>query len=254
MNNMFLGALLMMAMALQACSNNVEPPTPSEVAEAIQVDSIPKEVPIEPASEEQPARRTVLDYYQMLTSQGLLTYEYPLQEQQGRWVCISPLTEESFEAVVDVPNGFIELEDDGTGGGTYRRQVVLFRMEDSKAVIGVNELIHDGVTLSHNYAFYRDQNGRLEDWTERTMPAISGFDFLPSDYAEESDIVAQALDVYFELPRKGTKLTCKVWTGKKVYFCQEDANEEDQIACAVINRVIRESFKLDWNRQEGRFN
>lgn len=86
------------------------------------------------------------------------------------------------------------------------------------------------------------------------MPAISGFDFLPSDYAEESDIVAQALDVYFELPRKGTKLTCKVWTGKKVYLCQEDANEEDQIACAVINRVIRESFKLDWNRQEGRFN
>lgn len=47
------------------------------------------------------------------------------------------------------------------------------------------------------------------------MPVITGFDFLPDDYAEEPDVVEEALSVYFALPRKGTSVTAMILLREK---------------------------------------
>lgn len=245
--------LLLLGAACQNNQTNTVAPEGSQVAEGA-IDSLVDAAPEADTELTETTRKNILEYYGLLGAAGLLPDDYPLQEKKGRWYSISPITEEPFDIVVDIPNGFIEIADDGTGGGTFQIQVVLFRMENGQAVLGVNETANDGVTVHQNYAFYREQAGTFQNWTEHTMPPLNAFDFLPADYAEEADIVEEALDVYFELPRKGTKLTARVWTGKKSYMCKNHASEREQIGCAVIQRVTRESFTLDWNRKEGRFN
>jgi hypothetical protein len=245
--------LLILGVACQNASTDSSTSDTSQLVEGV-IDTLSEADPEAAAEQTETDRKNILEYYELLGAAGLLPDNYPLREQKGRWYSISPTTEEPFDIVVDIPNGFIEIADEGTGGGTFQIQVVLFRMENGKAVLGVNETANDGVTVHQNYAFYREQAGTFKNWTEHTMPPLSVFDFLPDDYAEEPDIVEEALDVYFELPRKGTKLTARVWTGKKSYMCKNHASEREQIGCAVIQRVIRESFTLDWNRKEGRFN
>ena len=84
--------------------------TPAETAEApVSGQTVGEDVPQE--------RRDVFYYYRRLKEPYRSGYE--LKENNGQWTTLSPDTEEPIAAVVDLKNGFIEIVDQGTGGGEW---------------------------------------------------------------------------------------------------------------------------------------
>lgn len=195
---------------------------------------------------------TVLDYYRQLKDD----YDpgYPLRQKGGKWVTVSPLSEQDIDATVDLKNGFIEVIDEGTGDGMVKVQVALFRLADGKAVVAISKQIFDGIGAQQSWHFLRPDAAGFKDWTEHTMPIVTGFDFLPDDYAEEPDVVEEALPVLIELPRHGTNLVVSVFTEKKGLYCSEQATEyQRDVLCPVFGRLTRTTFSLKWDKTEGRF-
>jgi hypothetical protein len=204
----------------------------------------------ETSEAETPKRKNVLDYYRSLEPPYSTPYE--LTQKGDKWLAESSL-EMELEATVDLRNGFIEIIDEGTGGGTYHVQVVLFRLAIGNPVIAVSKRAYDGVDATQEYHFLRPEHPDQYDWTEHTLGAISVEDFLELDYAEEPAILEEALPVLLDLPQRGTTLTASVFTGKRFYYCRDSASPEEQIACTAFDRLRREEIKLHWDRESGQF-
>ncbi len=250
-HHLYLSILFFFAISCQSsgtAENNVDPvviPGSGSLDKISMIAAEDAEKPSDP-------KLTVLDYYQRL--KGVYDPGYPIQKKGNKWVSVSPATEEAIEATVDIPNGFIEVVDEGTGGGTQKVQVVLFRMANGTAVIAVSLQNFDGIDVSQELYFLRDTPKGLADWSEHTMPVITGFDFLPDDYAEEPDVVEEALSIYFALPRKGTNVTAMIYTEKKSLYCSQQATEQQRdLLCPVFGRLVRTSLLLKWDRTEGKF-
>lgn len=202
------------------------------------------------AGEELPQeRRDVLYYYRRLKEPYRSGYE--LKENNGQWTSMSPDTEEPIAAVVDVKNGFIEIVDEGTGGGEWTYRMALFRMADGNPVIGITNTYFDGAGLDQKYYFLRPENAQKLDWTKETIREITGFDFLPLDNAEEEDIVKKLLPVSLELPRQGTSVKAVVYTGLEQIYCRGDENEYSDY-CGLFRQVQRQEIVLKWNKEKGR--
>jgi hypothetical protein len=197
-----------------------------------------------------PERRDVLYYYRQLKPP--YAPPYALKESGGKWMTRSDSTEEPFEAVVDLKNGFIEIVDTGTGGGDWTYRVVLFRTAADEPVIGITRTFFDGAGIQHSYYFLRPEDPKQLDWTKHTMPSVSGFDFLPDDNAEEEAIVEKLLPVTLELPRYGTSVKAQVYTGLEYIYCRGDENEYSNY-CGLFRQVKRKEFMLKWNTTSGKF-
>jgi hypothetical protein len=245
---LFCGTLLM----LSACGNGhstAENPPPTDTLTLAETPADPESLPAgAPAPEN--TRKNVLDYFRELRPP--YAPGYALHQKGNQWVSQSFIDVE-IEATVDIPNGFIEINDEGTGDGFIKTQLVLFRMADGQPVLALSKQTSDGIGLSQQYYFLRPEDTKQYDWTDYTLPRLTAFDFLPLDYAEEADIVEEALPVYIELPRQGTTLTAHVFTGKKFLYCGETASARQEIACPVFDRLLRTSLPLKWDRVAGRF-
>lgn len=216
--------------------------TPAETAEApVSGQIVGEDVPQE--------RRDVLYYYRSLKDPYRSGYE--LKENNGQWTSISPDTEEPIAAVVDIKNGFIEIMDQGTGGGDWTYRMALFRMADGQPVIGITNTYFDGAGLDQKYYFLRPENAQKLDWTKETIREITGFDFLPLDNAEEEDIVKKLLPVSLELPRQGTSVKAVVYTGLEQIYCRGDENEYSDY-CVLFRQVQRKEIVLKWNKEKGK--
>ncbi len=194
-------------------------------------------------------RRDVLYYYRRLKEPYRSGYE--LKENKGQWTSMSPDTEEPIAAVVDLKNGFIEIVDEGTGGGEWTYRMALFRMADGQPVIGITNTYFDGAGLEQKYYFLRPENAQKLDWTKETVREITGFDFLPLDNAEEEDIVKKLLPVSLELPRQGTSVKAVVYTGLEQIYCRGDDNEYADY-CGLFRQVQRKEIVLKWNKEKGK--
>lgn len=200
-------------------------------------------------------KKDVLYYYQWLEEGNLKPdygWGYPLVQKNGKWFSKSASTEEPIEAVVDQKNGFIEIVDPGTGGGDITVRFVLFRLESGAPVLGITHDFFDGTGINQQYYFLRPEDKEQFDWTEHTMPIITGFDFLPENNAEEPDIVEKLLPVSIELPHYGTTVKIKVFTGLEAIYCNGSENEYSDY-CGLFNNLTRREFSLKWNKKEGRF-
>jgi hypothetical protein len=246
-----------LSVALLACSGgtgqDVEkaPVAGTDTAEAIQEQPEATLPPTNEAPEPEIAnRKNVLDYYRSLEPPYNSPYE--LTQKGSKWVAESSL-EMELEATVDLKNGFIEIIDEGTGGGTYHVQVVLFRLANGNPMIAVSKKAYDGFGATQEYRFLRPEHPDQYDWTEHTLGALSVFDFLELDYAEEPAILEEAMPVLLDLPQLGTTLTASVFTGKRFYYCGDSASPEEQIVCPAFDRLRREEIKLHWDRASGQF-
>ncbi len=235
--------------AMSACQSTPATSTENQSAP----DSIQKASAIHPVSEAPRAQQDhdVLYYYRAL-KQPYAPPGYALKETNGRWHSASPDTGEALDATVDLKNGFIEIVDPGTGGGDWTYRVVLFRMANGEPVLGITHTFFDGAGLLHTYYFIRPEDPKQLDWTKYTIRAVSGFDFLPLDNAEEESIVKKLLPVSLELPRYGTSIKAVVYTGLKDIYCRGDENEYADY-CGLFQQVRRREVTFKWNKETGKF-
>jgi hypothetical protein len=77
------------------------------------------------------AQPSVVGYYEELRQSGAADdLTYALREEGKRWVTTSPDWGTPMPVTVDGPRGYMRILDDGTGGGSFETQVVLWRQAD----------------------------------------------------------------------------------------------------------------------------
>ena len=246
---LFLYILMFLQMIWFSCQVNQTPDTNSANTN---LDTIQQDQSDEIEPQEAPAitaNQDVWGYYQTLHKQYAPTFpiefkngKYQYQTGTGYWR----------DAIVDIPNGYIEIYDEGTGDGYYHLQFVQFKKSDGGSVIQISTKIHDGISPRATVKAI-DVSSAPMDITKQVYAGLDAFAFLPADYAEEEGIVNDVLPVLIDLPRKGTQAKATVSTEKKLIFCNDSATEKQAIGCAVIGRVNRKEITLKWDRDAGVF-
>ena len=133
----------------------------------------------------EPQRLTVADYFQKLPAD---VFEVPAP-QLWRWL------QQMKDAVVDIPNGYIQCEGDGAQGDFT---VVLFRYKDGSPLLAICQG-EPAETDSWFLQFYKlGSSGRMEEVTRTIFP-------LPDELRRK-----------FELPRHGRTVVVRETKSGKV--------------------------------------
>lgn len=103
------------------------------------------------------------------------------------------------DVIVDLKNGFIEIIDEGIGGGIYYVQVVFFCLANGKFMIVVSKKVYDGFSVIQEYYFFCLEYFDQYDWIEYMLGVLFVFDFLELDYVEDLKILEEVLLVLLDL-------------------------------------------------------
>ena len=102
-------------------------------------------------SQENPfLNKNILEIYESLPvrlfNNNGFEYKYLLTRKSGEWFTQSSADYE-MPVIVDIANGYIEISDEGTGGGSNFIQVVLFRKMDKTPCVGITLGGFNGIFL-----------------------------------------------------------------------------------------------------------
>ncbi len=199
-------------------------------------------------------------FLQAQTPQGVVGYFEKLSESMragfvlkkqadGTYISEDPLTEEPASVIVDTKNGYIQIQSEGTGGGTITLTVVLYRKENREAVIGVSTLRDDGFQ-SFEVQFLKYTNNKYQTITSEVLPTLTHKNFLKTNMdLSNYDELLQASPICITLPRYGTTAKSNIGDGYIKFKCEQ---EQDTKACTLQNNVYQ-SIDLIWDKKLGKF-
>ncbi|MEZ4938733.1 MAG: hypothetical protein R2799_14175 [Crocinitomicaceae bacterium] len=167
-------------------------------------------------------KKNVLDYYKMLD----VSQEYKITKSGETYQTIG-ITEEPFDVVVDFKNGYIEIKDEGTGGGILFYQVVLYRKADGSALIAMTTQNFDGVSEECEIDFFVEKEGKLVSNKSKYFPGDDYFlNKFPKELSsEEKEVLPNVVNPIYDLPQNG--LTINIMYAVKGYVNQENKSEFD---------------------------
>jgi hypothetical protein len=158
--------------------------------------------------------KTVVDYYNLLRWKELID-PFVLVAQGDQWVCIEDLGSDfnyegsldavrHYPSIVDIKNGYIQIEDEGTGGGTLLyTEVALFRKSDKSYLIALNGYGRDEIThvvSGGTPKFYQWENNELREVTMEVFPAT------PLSLFFKENVEPIESPYYFALPQVGKSI------------------------------------------------
>lgn len=158
--------------------------------------------------------KTVVDYFNLLRWKGMID-PFVLLERGDKWVCIEDAGSEfnyegsldavrHYPSIVDIKNGYIQIEDEGTGGGTLSyTEVALFRKSDKSYLIALNRYGLDEIThiiSGDTPRFYQWENNELSEVTTEVFPKTS----LSLFFKEDMEPIESPY--YFTLPQVGRSI------------------------------------------------
>ena len=210
----------------------------------------------------------IINYYQLLPDKELLNYEnkrYKLIYKNKKWVTNSFAGIE-FETVVDIKNGFIEIDDQGTGGGSIKYQVVLFATKNKKDYIGISKIMEGAVETNARYKFLCYKNKKWLDVTAKIMPALKIRNFIKPGFSNQQITKAITLlkqkinktDWFIvNLPRHG--LTAKVKFNTDQFIIErlksaEKVSKSDvELVKNMLENIKYNNADLKWDWKKGKF-
>ena len=173
---------------------------------ALNIDTVKKQKHVE-------KKLTVADYFNLLKKADLIDVPCKLQKESNGWVCKSKKDEAGFvnecETTVDIKNGYVKVEDSGTGAGFLITETALFKTAEKKDIIAVNTYFSDNILQmsSHKPKFYRFSGEHFSEITD-IFPEINANVFFYKPY----DLKKELIGAYFELPRYGTEIKYRLDT------------------------------------------
>jgi hypothetical protein len=152
------------------------------------------------------AQPSVVSAYEEIRGSGLapdLTYE--IRSQGGGWVTTSPDWGTAMPVTVDAANGYVKIWDEGTGGGAYETQVVLWRQADGLPLVGIAETGYDPVPGNTRLRFFAHDRHSWDEITGYSWPGVGLADFMTPEMSVADLRALEAINarVYIELPRSG---------------------------------------------------
>ena len=197
-------------------------------------------------------KKSVLDYYRLLMPEMLDGTQFEFTKSGSAWKTISPVTEAGLECTVDLKNGYIEVSDPGTGGGTITQEIALFTNKMRESFMGVNITTFDGIGVSNRCRFYRWTG---EGWAAaRVLPDIPLGQFFKPDFDVSS--VKGSVSLLYALPRKGTTMIAKLDVSRLRMMMSEDMGfgpEDQKKAKQALENVAFNSIELNWDQDRGLF-
>ncbi len=164
------------------------------------IDTVKKQKQVE-------KKLNIADYFNLLKNADLIDVPCKLQKESNKWMCKSKKDEAGFvnecETTVDIKNGYVKIEDSGTGGGFLITETALFKTAEKKDIIAVNKYFADGILQmsSHKPKFYRFSDEHFSEIAD-IFPEINANVFFYKPY----DLKNELIGAYFELPRYGTEI------------------------------------------------
>lgn len=157
------------------------------------------------------------------------------------------------KVLVDDTNGFLEIVDSGTGGGTLVYQLAIFKKKKNEDFVAVSyysyeDKLGDGMISSGDFNFYFCGK-TLSDKTNDVLPEMIILqDGAYYDVASEiSESYSEGEYEYFEIPHHGTTLKFHFGTNQLNMACKEN----DSKACE-----IKQSIKIVdvfWDKETSTF-
>jgi hypothetical protein len=154
------------------------------------------------------AQPSVVGYYEELRQSGAADdLTYALREEGKRWVTTSPDWGTPMPVTVDGPRGYMRILDDGTGGGSFETQVVLWRQADDLPLLGIAETFLGPLPERTRLRFFGHDRHRWDEITDYSWPGVSLTDFMTPEMtvADLRALEAIRAAVYVELPRQGLR-------------------------------------------------
>ncbi len=193
------------------------------------------------------AQSKLINYFKMLPKAQ--QHDFTITKKGSGYVADAGTGE--VPVTIDEANGFMEIIDNGTGGGTANLQLAIFKDNKGEETVAVNyygsgDGIHDAaLNFFHKENKLMDvtyDKSVVEDWTVFESKAMEDAgDF--SAWTENSPPYT-----YYKLPRKGTTITLHYGINKVDYDCEGNSNQE---ACALKKKF--KPVSMYWHKDGGYF-
>ena len=172
-----------------------------------------------------PKRDNVVEAYGQIRAQ-IKGFDYTLVQRGGKWSAREPSEPKPDRAAeVDIANGFIRIDDEGTGGGNFETQIALWRVEDD-AFVGIVETHKDGgIPGQSRVRFFKKIDRNWVDKTPDVWTPVGLQAFMKGDMTIEDLRALETIGagVYVALPRKGTAITAELkLASTEEYACKGD--------------------------------
>ncbi len=200
----------------------------------------------------QAEQKTIVDYYRLLDQSRLSGSKFVFYRDRGAWRTKSPVTDVELSPVVDIPGGYLQVSDPGTGGGTYIQETALFITRSGAAYLGVNETTFNGAYFERAIRFYRYDGVKLVP-DDAVLPAVEPRLFFKSGYNVSP--VLKKVQVGYALPRKGTTVTASLDTTmlERAAESGDYPPAEAELSREALKNVTYGKIELNWDMVKGRF-
>lgn len=217
------------------------------------------------------SKKNIIYYYQKLSIKELGGYKFPLKFVNKKWVTYSSADYELYP-VVDTKNGYIYIEDEGTGGGTIFHEIVLYRKKDKSAILAVN--VHEFGGIEPNtiqFGFYKYENSLYNNISSKVFPEIKIENYLKNknDLNEIKKIRSELIkfeknrkvkilnQFLYKLPRYGSEIKIKlnkkfiIWNLE--VFKKEISQKNIKKIKTVLENLKYNTLICKWNKNKGKF-
>ncbi len=158
--------------------------------------------------------KSIVDYYNLAKWKGMID-PFVFVKRDGQWICTEemgkgfdysgPLNSvRQYPAVVDIKNGYIKIDDEGTGGGTLlTSELALFRKSDNTYILAINGYGMDEITHEiggSSPRFYVWINNEFKEVTQDVFPELQESSILKDESAPIESLT------YFTLPQVGRSI------------------------------------------------
>lgn len=153
----------------------------------------------------------------------------------------------AIKVLLDDANGFMQIKDNGTGGGTMVFEMAIFKTQKGKDIVAVNQYTYEeaGVHSGGNIVFFSASN--MKDITKEILPDLTVVqdETYKTVNAAELETYSNTPYIYFELPQKGTIVKFNYGTNALDAACREG----DKKAIALKNNI--KPALLYWHKDNG---
>jgi hypothetical protein len=148
------------------------------------------------------------------------------------------------KVLLDQANGFMQIKDNGTGGGTVVYELAIFKTQKGKDIIAVNHYSSEesGVHSGGDIAFFNVSN--MKDITKEILPDLTVMQDETCKAVNSADLetYSNMPYTYFELPKKGTVVKFNYSTNSLDAACREGDKK-----ALVVKKQIKPAL-LYWHK------
>jgi hypothetical protein len=183
----------------------------------------------------------IVKYFDKLPTEN--KHGYAIKFKDGKYKVES---ETQSSIIVDDKNGYLKIEDAGTGGGTFVLELAIFKTASGEDILAVNYYSYSGDGKDGGAVTFFETYDNMANVTMDVWPDMGYIEDLLHNGVTKKDIAPYANTEYgySVLPRVGTTITYYVGFKKLDLACSSNNKK----ACELQKKLT--GNKLVWNKEK----